>query len=122
MFLITLIMTKKEISNLRKEVNKIKLTKEQIASNKARNFIMKLIAKLNGDWVPTPENYGWYIYSKYLYWNGANAGLGSAYTANAPSYAIAGIGSRFTCKDRETAQFIIDNFEKDLLLMFNVSK
>ena len=74
MFLITLIMTKKEISNLRKEVNKIKLTKEQIASNKARNFIMKLIAKLNGDWVPTPENYGWYIYSKYLYWNGTYAG------------------------------------------------
>ena len=117
-------MTKKEISNLRKEVNKIKLTKEQIASNKARNFIMKLIAKLNGDWVPTPENYGWYIYSKYLYWNGATAELGSAYTYATPSHASAStlIGSRFTCKDRETAQFIIDNFEKDLLLMFNVSK
>ena len=122
MFLITLIMTKKEISNLRKEVNKIKLTKEQIASNKARNFIMKLIAKLNGDWVPTPENYGWYIYSKYLYWNGASAGLGSAHTDVAPSTTNAYVGSRFTCKDRETAQFIIDNFEKDLLLMFNVSK
>ena len=122
MFLITLIMTKKEISNLRKEVNKIKLTKEQIASNKARNFIMKLIAKLNGDWVPTPENYGWYIYSKYLYWNGAYAGLGYASTSDSPSSTSTKFGSRFTCKDRETAQFIIDNFEKDLLLMFNVSK
>ena len=115
-------MTKKEISNLRKEVNKIKLTKEQIASNKARNFIMKLIAKLNGDWVPTPENYGWYIYSKYLYWNGASTGLDCASTRYTPSYTIPHFGSRFTCKDRETAQFIIDNFEKDLLLMFNVSK
>ena len=115
-------MTKKEISNLRKEVNKIKLTKEQIASNKARNFIMKLIAKLNGDWVPTPENYGWYIYSKYLYWNGANAGLGFAYAFYTPSYSYAAFSSRFTCKDKKTAQFIIDNFEKELLLMFNVSK
>ena len=115
-------MTKKEISNLRKEVNKIKLTKEQIASNKARNFIMKLIAKLNGDWRPTPVNYGWYIYSRYLYWNGATAGLGSAYTYDAPSAANANFGSRFTCKDIETAQFIIDNFEKELLLMFNVPK
>ena len=114
-------MTKKEISNLRKEVNKIKLTKEQIASNKARNFIMKLIAKLNGDWVPTPENYSLYIYSKYLYWNGASAGLGYASTTYAPS-ASAFVGSRFACKDRETAQFIIDNFEKELLLMFNVPK
>ena len=115
-------MTKKEISNLRKEVNKIKLTKEQIASNKARNFIMKLIAKLNGDWKPTPVNYGWYIYSKYLYWNGAYAGLGSAYAGNTPSYARTMLSSRFTCKDIETAQFIIDNFEKELLLMFNVPK
>ena len=115
-------MTKKEISNLRKEVNKIKLTKEQIASNKARNFIMKLIAKLNGDWVPTPENYSLYIYSKYLYLNGAAAGLGFACAANAPSYTPAYMGSRFACKDRETAQFIIDNFEKELLLMFNVPK
>ena len=115
-------MTKKEISNLRKEVNKIKLTKEQIASNKARNFIMKLIAKLNGGWVPSSKNYGWYIYSKYLYWNGAPAGLGSAHTSDAPSTSNAYIGSRFACKDRETAQFIIDNFEKELLLMFNVPK
>ena len=102
-------MTKKEISNLRKEINKIKLTKEQIASNKARNFIMKLIAKLNGDWRPTPVNYGWYIYSKYLYWNGAYAGLGFAATYFTPSYTYAIIGSRFTCKDIETAQFIINN-------------
>ena len=115
-------MTKKEISNLRKEVNKIKLTKEQIASNKARNFIMKLIAKLNGDWRPAPKNYGWYIYSKYLYWDGASAGLGFAATYYTPSYTHAIIGSRFACKDRETAQFIIDNFEKELLLMFNVPK
>ena len=113
-------MTKKEISNLRKEVNKIKLTKEQIAYNRARNFIMKLIAKLNGNWVPTPENYGWYIYSKYLYWSGT--GLGCAAAFNAPSTAITAIGSQFACKDRETAQFIIDNFEKELLLMFNVPK
>ena len=115
-------MTKKEISNLRKEVNKIKLTKEQIASNKARNFIMKLIAKLNGDWEATPKNYGWYIYSKYLYWDGADAGLGCSYTSYTPSIANALVGSRFACKDRETAQFIIDNFEKELLLMFNVPK
>ena len=115
-------MTKKEISNLRKEVNKIKLTKEQIASNRARNFIMKLIAKLNGGWVPSSKNYGWYIYSKYIYWNGAVAGLGCASTTDAPSDAYAGVGSRFACKDRETAQFIIDNFEKELLLMFNVPK
>ena len=115
-------MTKKEISNLRKEVNKIKLTKEQIASNKARNFIMKLIAKLNGGWVPSSKNYGWYIYSKYLYWNGAAAGLGCAYTFFTPSAALTSIGSQFACKDRETAQFIIDNFEKELLLMFNVPK
>lgn len=115
-------MTKKEISNLRKEVNKTKLTKKQIASNKARNFIMKLIAKLNGDWRPTPVNYGWYIYSKYLYWNGANAGLGSADAYRTPSYTHSYFGSRFTCKDVETAQFIIDNFEKELLLMFNVPK
>lgn len=115
-------MTKKEISNLRKEVNKTKLTKEQIASNKARNFIMKLIAKLNGGWVPSPKNYGWYIYSKYIYWNGAGAGLSCASTYFTPSDAAASIGFWFACKDRETAQFIIDNFEKDLLLMFNVSK
>ena len=115
-------MNTKEISNLRKEVNKTKLTKEQIASNRARNFIMKLIAKLNGDWVPTPKTYGWYIYSKYLYWNGASAGLGYAYASNTPPYAIATIGSRFACKDKETAQFIIDNFEKELLLIFNVPK
>ena len=113
-------MTKKEISNLRKEVNKIKLTKEQIASNKARNFIMKLIAKLNGDWEATPGNYGWYVYSKYLYWD--DAGLGCATTYATPSNASALIGSRFACKDGETAQFIIDNFEKELLLMFNVPK
>lgn len=112
----------KEISNLRKEVNKTKLTKKQIASNRARNFIMKLIAKLNGDWVPTPKNYGWYIYSKYLYWNGAGAGLGYVFALNTPSSATATIGSRFACKDKETAQFIIDNFEKELLLMFNVPK
>ena len=115
-------MTKKEISNLRKEVNKIKLTKEQIASNRARNFIMKLIAKLNGGWVPSSKNYGWYIYSKYLYWNGAFAGLGFAYASHTPSLTSAHFGSRFACKDRETAQFIIDNFEKELLLMFNVPK
>ena len=115
-------MNTKEISNLRKEVNKTKLTKEQIASNKARNFIMKLIAKLNGDWVPTPKTYGWYIYSKYLYWNGAYAGLGCAFTAYTPSTAHAHFSSRFACKDKETAQFIIDNFEKELLLMFNVPK
>ena len=115
-------MTKKEISNLRKEVNKIKLTKEQIASNRARNFIMKLIAKLNGGWVPSPKNYGWYIYSKYLYWNGASTGLGYASALNTPSTTYSSLGSWFACKDRETAQFIIDNFEKELLLMFNVPK
>ena len=118
-------MKLKEISNLRKEVNKTKLTKEQIASNKARNFIIKLIAKLNGDWQLDQYNYGYFIYSNYLLYKGngpASAGLGYAYTDHAPSFASAHFGSRLICKDKETAQFIINNFEKELLLMFNIPR
>ena len=126
-------MSKEKLSVMSYEdaVKMVELSEKEIRSDAAFVKLCRIIKALNKGWTPNFADWSqnkYWIYSNYLYSvlfggtanTGAYAGFGYASATNSPSFASATIGSRLCLKDREAAEFVIENFSdllKDLYMV-----
>jgi hypothetical protein len=126
-------MSKEKLSVMSYEdaVKMVELSEKEIRSDAAFVKLCRIIKALNNGWTPDFANWDqnkYWIYSNYLYSVsfggtaniGARAGFGCANANYAPSFAFASFGSRLCLKDREAAEFVIENFSdllKDLYMV-----
>jgi len=113
-----------------KDIESVELTEKEQKSNDAFVFLTKLCKLLNKGWIPSKGDYGYFIYSRYL-WNllfsgsapnGAYAGFGYLHTHPSASYTFANIGARLCFKSEEDVQYVIENYSDRLKDLFMVEQ